>query len=57
MTNAAAKSTSVIDAEIAVNVQSGARPKTNTDRNPSTIALSGFRTNSSRYRGDTSESG
>ena len=57
ITKAPTSSTSVMDAETAVSDQSGARPNTSTDRNPSTIALSGFRANSHWYFAETCDSG
>src|SRR5512141_2086783 len=56
ITNATTNSASVIAADTAVSPQSGARPNTSAARNPSTIALSGFTTNSQRYFGETCDS-
>src|SRR5262249_49995367 len=55
--NAVTNSATVMTPEIATSGHSGARPNTSDARNPSTIALSGLRTNSGRKRADTAASG
>src|SRR5438477_2999614 len=57
ITNAAMNSTTVIAADTAAMFQSGARPNTSDDRNPSTIAVNGFSTNSHRNLDEVADSG